>query len=151
MPIQAHHTQLPKYKLTSPLFVKWIIIYIIRNKYINNNCMSIHTIIILCLYIYRKKQIWYTCTTKNKFDIFGEKQHRSKIWESPNHNMLTQLHSATFFFFNGKIKSQCNFSQNYREYFIIGNLLSAPCETNNRIRNITQRLIYLAANYTIIK
>ena len=58
MPIQAHHTQLPKYKLTSPLFVKWIIIYIIRNKYINNNCMSIHPIIIVCLYMY-KKQIWY--------------------------------------------------------------------------------------------
>ena len=140
MPIQAHHTQLPKYKLTSPLFVKWIIIYIIRNKYINNNCMSIHTIIIVCLYMY-----------KNKFDIFGENQHRSKIWESPNHNILTQLHGATFFFFGWKNKITVQHSQNYREYFIIGNLLSAPCETNNRIRNITQRLIYLTENYTIIK
>ena len=68
--------------------------------------------------------------------------------ESQHTNTVTR---CNFFFFGWKNKITVQHSQNYREYFIIGNLLSAPCETNNRIRNITQRLIYLTANYTIIK
>ena len=83
--------------------------------------------------------------------IYLVKSNIDPRYEKARITTCKHSYAVQLLFFNGKIKSQCNLVKIAENTFIIGNLLSAPCETNNRIRNIAHRLIYFAANYTIIK